>query len=157
MVNGKTPYSSSLHLQQIDVKTTEDDSYDSTEPESDMVSNDQSQSTRMSSVEAKNGTSVTINLNSVEDQGITQPDDMLLPTLTTPRIIEIDELMKVTQAELEDVQEHIVNAESLELGVTKIRALQLMKAGLEVELKRLERDREVCKERDLENLILPVC
>ncbi|KAJ3409003.1 Intermediate filament protein [Chytriomyces hyalinus] len=89
------------------------------------------------------------------DSTETSATDILLPSLTTPRILELEEQMDATKAELEDVQEHILNSDALEFGATKIRALHLMKAGLEVEIQRLERDRQACKERDLENLIMP--
>ncbi|KAJ3242605.1 Intermediate filament protein [Chytriomyces hyalinus] len=89
------------------------------------------------------------------DSTETSATDMLLPSLTTPRILELEEQMDATKAELEDVQEHILNSDALEFGATKIRALHLMKAGLEVEIQKLERDRQACKERDLENLIMP--
>ncbi|KAI9334737.1 hypothetical protein BDR26DRAFT_866680 [Obelidium mucronatum] len=56
---------------------------------------------------------------------------MLLPSLTTPRIIELEELVESTKSELEDVQEHITNAAQFELSLNRIRALNLMKSGLE--------------------------
>ncbi|KAJ3081508.1 Intermediate filament protein, partial [Rhizoclosmatium hyalinum] len=90
----------------------------------------------------------------LEKKGVTQAD-ILLPALSTPRIIELDEVMENTKSELEDVQEHLANSAQLDLSASRIRALNLMKAGLEVELKRLETEKAACKDRDIQNLISP--
>ncbi|ORY48506.1 hypothetical protein BCR33DRAFT_36971 [Rhizoclosmatium globosum] len=90
----------------------------------------------------------------LEKKGVTQAD-ILLPALSTPRIIELDEVMENTRSELEDVQEHLANSAQLDLSASRIRALNLMKAGLEVELKRLETEKAACKDRDIQNLISP--
>ncbi|KAJ3343982.1 hypothetical protein HDU83_005434 [Entophlyctis luteolus] len=97
------------------------------------------------------------NANVTLDENIFVRPDSLLPSLKTPRIIELEELVENTKSELEDVVEHIADAEQSELSSGKIRALNLMKAGLEVEIKRLESEKSECKDRDIQNLISPVC
>ncbi|KAJ3101759.1 Intermediate filament protein [Physocladia obscura] len=81
--------------------------------------------------------------------------DVLLTTLKTPRIIELEELVENTKLELEDVDEHLASSQQQELSSSRIRALNLMKLGLQVEIKRLEDEKAVCKEQDIENLISP--
>ncbi|KAJ3411055.1 Leucine-rich repeat-containing protein 9 [Chytridiales sp. JEL 0842] len=103
-------------------------------------------------------------LNPISDSMVSLAGDepatseMMLPSLTTPRIVQLGEQLGQIKQELSILEEKIgiVEKEPPTLATKdKVRSLQLMKAGLDVEMMKLAEEKKRCTDEELENLILP--
>jgi hypothetical protein len=85
--------------------------------------------------------------------------EMMLPSLSTPRIIELEDALEQIRQEYSVLEEKIALLEqepNASATKERLRNLQLMRVGLDVEIARLCDEKKRCTVEELENLILPV-